>query len=86
MGQGLHTKLVQVCSHCLGIPIDAIHISETSTCTVANSSGTGASASSDMYGMAVKVRDVSEGGRGREGGRPGEGAREWEGVKNREGL
>ena len=61
MGQGLHTKMVQVCSHCLGIPIDAIHISETSKSTVANSSGTGASVSSDLYGMAVKVRlrDVS---------------------------
>ena len=66
MGQGLHTKMVQVCSHCLGIPIDAIHISETSTSTVANSSGTGASASSDLYGMAAKVRNVSEGGRERE--------------------
>ena len=66
MGQGLHTKMVQVCSHCLGIPIDTIHISETSTSTVANSSGTGASASSDLHGMAAKVRNVSEGGRERE--------------------
>ena len=55
MGQGLHTKMVQVCSHCLGIPVDVVHISETSTNTVANSSPTAASASSDLYGMAVKV-------------------------------
>ena len=55
MGQGLHTKMIQVCSHCLGIPVESIHISETNTATVANSSGTGASVSSDLYGMAVKV-------------------------------
>ena len=55
MGQGLHTKMIQVCSHCLGIPVESIHVSETSTATVANSSGTGASVSSDLYGMAVKV-------------------------------
>lgn len=56
MGQGLHTKMVQVCSHCLNIPIDSVHISETSTSTVANASATAASVSSDLYGMAVKVR------------------------------
>lgn len=55
MGQGLHTKMAQVCSRCLKIPLDAIHISETSTNTVANSSPTAASSSSDLYGMAVKV-------------------------------
>ena len=57
MGQGLHTKIVQVCSHCLGIPVDVVHISETSTNTVANASATAASSSSDLYGMAVKVRE-----------------------------
>lgn len=56
MGQGLHTKMVQVCSRCLGIPVDVVHISETSTNTVANASATAASSSSDLYGMAVKVR------------------------------
>ena len=55
MGQGLHTKMVQVCSRCLGISVDVIHISETSTNTVANASATAASSSSDLYGMAVKV-------------------------------
>ena len=60
MGQGLHTKMVQVCSRCLGIPVDAIHISETTTNTVANASATAASASSDLYGMAVKVRRYEE--------------------------
>ncbi|KAJ8399470.1 hypothetical protein AAFF_G00411820 [Aldrovandia affinis] len=53
MGQGLHTKMVQVASKTLGIPICKIHISETSTNTVPNTSPTAASASSDLNGMAV---------------------------------
>ncbi|KAF4083783.1 hypothetical protein AMELA_G00121330 [Ameiurus melas] len=53
MGQGLHTKMVQVASRTLGIPSTKIHISETSTNTVPNTSPTAASASSDLNGMAV---------------------------------
>ena len=56
MGQGLHTKMIQVCSHCLDIPVDVVYISENSTNTMANPSVTGASVSTDLYGMAVKVR------------------------------
>ena len=56
MGQGLHTKMIQVCSRCLDIPVDVVYISENSTNTVANPSVTGASVSTDLYGMAVKVR------------------------------
>ncbi|XP_078465987.1 xanthine dehydrogenase/oxidase [Lampetra fluviatilis] len=55
MGQGLHTKMIQVASRCLGIPISDIHISETSTNTVPNTSPTAASVSSDLNGMAVKI-------------------------------
>ncbi|KAK3741267.1 hypothetical protein QZH41_002952 [Actinostola sp. cb2023] len=55
MGQGLHTKMVQVASRALGIPASKIHLSETSTNTVPNTSPTAASASSDLNGMAVKV-------------------------------
>ena len=55
MGQGLHTKMIQVASRSLRIPVDKIHISETSTNTVPNTSPTAASASSDLNGMAVKV-------------------------------
>lgn len=58
MGQGLHTKIVQICSRCLGVPPDKVHISETSTATVPNSSSTGASSSTDLYGMAVKVYNL----------------------------
>nr|XP_055027656.1 xanthine dehydrogenase/oxidase isoform X1 [Misgurnus anguillicaudatus] len=53
MGQGLHTKMVQVASKTLGIPCTKIHITETSTNTVPNTSPTAASASSDLNGMAV---------------------------------
>ncbi|XP_051880287.1 xanthine dehydrogenase/oxidase-like [Pristis pectinata] len=54
MGQGLHTKMVQVASKALGIPVSRIHISETSTATVPNTSPTAASVSSDLNGMAIK--------------------------------
>ncbi|CAN2388442.1 acting on CH or CH2 groups [Pristimantis euphronides] len=53
MGQGLHTKMIQVASKALGIPTSKIHISETSTNTVPNSSPTAASVSSDLNGMAI---------------------------------
>ena len=55
MGQGLHTKLIQVCSCLFGIATDRVHIVETSTSAVPNATTTGASVSTDMYGMAVKV-------------------------------
>lgn len=53
MGQGLHTKMIQVASRVLGVPMDTVHISETSTDKVPNTSPTAASASSDLNGMAV---------------------------------
>ncbi|KAI0236094.1 Xanthine dehydrogenase/oxidase, partial [Lamellibrachia satsuma] len=53
LGQGLHTKMVQVTSRGLGIPIEKIHISETSTNTVPNAAPSGASVSSDLNGMAI---------------------------------
>ena len=54
MGQGLHTKMVQVCARALGISPSKVHISEMATNTVANASATAASVSADLYGMAVK--------------------------------
>ncbi|KAM4711210.1 xanthine dehydrogenase/oxidase [Anableps anableps] len=54
MGQGLHTKMIQVASKVLGIPCSKIYISETSTNTVANTSPTAASASSDLNGAAIQ--------------------------------
>jgi xanthine dehydrogenase/oxidase len=55
MGQGLHTKMIQICSDALEISPDGVHISETATDKVANTSPTAASASSDLNGMAVKI-------------------------------
>lgn len=53
MGQGLHTKMIQVASRVLHIPISKIHISETGTNLVPNTSPTAASSSSDLNGMAI---------------------------------
>lgn len=54
MGQGLHTKVCQVAASELGVALEKVFISETATDKVPNASPTAASASSDMYGMAVK--------------------------------
>ncbi|XP_063531427.1 xanthine dehydrogenase [Cydia strobilella] len=53
MGQGLHTKMIQVASRALGIDVSKIHISDTATDKVPNTSATAASAGSDLNGMAV---------------------------------
>jgi len=53
MGQGLHTKMIQVVARAFEIPLQDVTIRETSTDTVPNSSPTAASASSDLYGMAL---------------------------------
>jgi len=53
MGQGLHTKMVQVAAHTLGIDHSKVHIMETGTDTVPNTPPTAASAGSDLNGMAV---------------------------------
>eukprot|EP00117_Sycon_ciliatum_P019281 scpid9742/ scgid17530/ Xanthine dehydrogenase/oxidase; Xanthine dehydrogenase; Xanthine oxidase; Xanthine oxidoreductase len=54
MGQGLHTKMIQICSRVLAIPTSKIFLSETSTNTVPNTTPTAASASTDLNGYAVK--------------------------------
>lgn len=54
MGQGLNTKVAQICSTELGVPLEKIHIAHTSTREVANGSPTAASASSDLNGAACK--------------------------------
>ncbi|KAG5876925.1 hypothetical protein JTB14_007388 [Gonioctena quinquepunctata] len=53
MGQGLHTKMIQVASRALEIPVAKIHISETATDKVPNTSATAASSGSDLNGMAI---------------------------------
>jgi xanthine dehydrogenase/oxidase len=53
MGQGLHTKMTMIAAEALGVPQERVFISETATNTVANSSSTAASASSDLNGYAI---------------------------------
>ncbi|ORY11589.1 xanthine dehydrogenase/oxidase [Clohesyomyces aquaticus] len=53
MGQGLHTKMTMIAAEALQVPQDSVYISDTATNTVANSSSTAASASSDLNGYAI---------------------------------
>ncbi|XP_053662895.1 xanthine dehydrogenase-like [Anopheles marshallii] len=53
MGQGLHTKMIQVAATALQIPFDRIHCYETCTDKVPNTSATAASVGSDLNGAAV---------------------------------
>ncbi|KAF1812503.1 xanthine dehydrogenase [Eremomyces bilateralis CBS 781.70] len=53
MGQGLHTKMIMVAAEALKVPQDAVFVAETATNTVANTSSTAASASSDLNGYAI---------------------------------
>jgi xanthine dehydrogenase/oxidase len=53
MGQGLHTKMIQIAAEALQVPLESVFISETMTNTVANTSSTAASASSDLNGYAI---------------------------------
>jgi len=53
MGQGLYTKMLQVCSHALGVPLRDIVHQATSTAKVPNTSATAASSGSDLNGEAV---------------------------------
>ncbi|XP_071486970.1 xanthine dehydrogenase/oxidase-like [Diadema antillarum] len=54
MGQGLHTKMIQVAARTLGISEDKIHLSETSSSKVPNTLATAASLGSDINGGAVQ--------------------------------
>ena len=53
MGQGLHSKMSMIAAEALGVPLSDVFISETATNTVANTSSTAASASSDLNGYAI---------------------------------
>jgi xanthine dehydrogenase large subunit len=55
MGQGLHTKMLQVAAHTLGVPLTAIRMMATRTDKVPNTSATAASSGSDLNGGAVKA-------------------------------
>jgi xanthine dehydrogenase large subunit len=63
MGQGLHTKMLQVAATTLGVPLERIRLAPTRTDKVPNTSATAASSAADLNGAAVK--DACEQIRGR---------------------
>jgi xanthine dehydrogenase molybdopterin binding subunit len=54
MGQGLHSKMLEIAAKELGIDEKLIRVSATDTSKVPNTSATAASSGSDLNGMAVK--------------------------------
>ncbi|WP_018157895.1 xanthine dehydrogenase molybdopterin binding subunit [Demetria terragena] len=54
MGQGLHTKMLQVAATALGLPMSAVRLAPTRTDKVPNTSATAASSGADLNGGAVK--------------------------------
>ncbi len=54
MGQGLHTKMLQVAATTLGVSMKRFRMSPTTTDKVPNTSATAASSGSDLNGQAVK--------------------------------
>jgi xanthine dehydrogenase large subunit len=55
MGQGLHTKMLAVCAHALGVRPEDIRVMSTATDKVPNTSATAASSGTDLNGQAVKA-------------------------------
>jgi xanthine dehydrogenase large subunit len=54
MGQGLHTKMLQVAATALGLPLERVRLAPTRTDKVANSSATAASSGADLNGGAIR--------------------------------
>ncbi len=54
MGQGLHTKMMQVAATALGVQLSSVRIAPTRTDKVPNTSATAASSGSDLNGGAIK--------------------------------
>ncbi|GHF38104.1 xanthine dehydrogenase large subunit [Deinococcus metalli] len=54
MGQGLHTKMIQVAATALGVPLSSVRLAPTRTDKVPNTSATAASSGADLNGGAVK--------------------------------
>jgi len=54
MGQGLHTKMLQVAATSLGVPLEKVRLAPTRTDKVPNTSATAASSGADLNGGAVK--------------------------------
>ncbi len=54
MGQGLHTKVLQLVADELGIPVDAVRASASDTSKIPNASATAASSGTDLNGRAAQ--------------------------------
>ena len=54
MGQGLHTKMLQVAATALGVPLSSVRLAPTRTDKVPNTSATAASSGADLNGGAIK--------------------------------
>ena len=54
MGQGLHTKMIQVAATTLGVPLEQVRLAPTRTDKVPNTSATAASSGADLNGGAIK--------------------------------
>ncbi len=55
MGQGVNTKMLQVASVVLSLPVHRIKINTTNTYRIANTSPSAASATADLNGKAVEI-------------------------------
>jgi len=53
MGQGLHTKMIQVAATALGVPLRSVRLAPTRTDKVPNTSATAASSGADLNGGAI---------------------------------
>nr|XP_022914971.1 xanthine dehydrogenase/oxidase-like [Onthophagus taurus] len=53
IGQGINTKVAQVCAYCLGVPLDAIQVKPSNNMTSPNCIATGGSATSESVCHAV---------------------------------
>ncbi|KAG8520970.1 Aldehyde oxidase [Galemys pyrenaicus] len=54
MGQGVHTKMIQVVSRELKMPMSNVHLRGTSTETIPNANASGGSVVADLNGLAVQ--------------------------------
>ncbi|CAD7956276.1 unnamed protein product [Amoebophrya sp. A120] len=55
MGQGVHTKVASIAALMFGVPIKLVHVMETDTSNIPNTSPTAASTGSDLNGFACQM-------------------------------